>query len=111
MEIKYTSQNFTGYDARKLKGLFVSDRRCAEQLKKLANTMDIDIFTPSIASKSIRKELAEVSNSNSFIWAQDYITVVDSRAILFDVTREHISRVLRASAEGLGKTLDYRIKH
>ena len=32
MEIKYTTQNFTGYDARKLKGLFVSDKRCAETL-------------------------------------------------------------------------------
>ena len=105
MEIKYTSQNFTGYDARKLKGLFVSDRRCAHQLRKFAKDLEVDIFTPNIASKSIQKELVEASNSNKFIWAQDYITVMDARAILFDGTREHITRVLRASADGLSKAL------
>ena len=105
MEIKYTTQDFTGYDARKLKGLFVSDKRCAETLQKLSGAMDVDIFTPSIASKSIRKELAEVSTQNKFIWAQDYITVMDNRAILFDSTREHLKRVLRASADGLSKAL------
>ena len=106
MDIKYNNtQNFTGYDARKLRGLFISDKRCAEQIKKFANVLEIDIYTPSIASKSIRKDCAEVTNSNQFIWAQDYVTVMDTRAILFDSTREHIKRVLRASADGLSKVL------
>ena len=106
MDIKYNNtQNFTGYDARKLRGLFISDKRCAEQIKKFANVLEVDIYTPSIASKSIRKDCAEVTNSNQFIWAQDYVTVMDTRAILFDSTREHIKRVLRASTDGLSKVL------
>ena len=106
MDIKYNNtQNFTGYDARKLRGLFISDKRCAEQIKKFANVLEVDIYTPSIASKSIRKDYAEVTNSNQFIWAQDYVTVMDTRAILFDSTREHIKRVLRASTDGLSKVL------
>ena len=106
MDIKYNNtQNFTGYDARKLKGLFVTDKRCADQIKKFANALEVDIYTPSIASKSIRKECAEITNGNQFIWAQDYITVMDTRAVLFDATREHLKRVLRASADGLSKTL------
>ena len=105
MEIKYTTQNFTGYDARHLKGLFVSDKRCADALKRLAKSMEVDIYTPSIASKSIRKEQNELASQNKLIWAQDYITVMDTRAILFDNTRDFLKRTLRASAEGLSKVL------
>ena len=92
MEIKYTTQNFTGYDARHLKGLFVSDKRCADALKRLAKSMEVDIYTPSIASKSIRKEQNELASQNKLIWAQDYITVMDTRAILFDNTRDFLKR-------------------
>ncbi len=106
MRISYNTQTFTGYDAtRPLQGLFVSDKRCADALKNFSNEMEVDVFTPSIVSKSIRKEQAEIASQNKFIWAQDYVTVVENRGILFDSTRDYLKRVLRSSADGLSKSL------
>lgn len=108
MEIKnntYTS--FNGYDARQLKGLFVTDKRCIDALRPIIKQTRLDLYTPNIPSKSVRKELAELTNKNYILWAQDYFTNVKNNidAIIFDRSREHLTRVLKASAEGLSKTL------
>lgn len=99
-------QNFTGYDARKLKGLFVTDRICAEQLRRITNGTGIDIFTPEIASKSIRKEYAQLMNNDNTLWAQDYFTFSIDK-VIFDGSRDFIKRVLRASADGIQKRLGF----
>lgn len=97
--------SFTGYDARKLQGLFVTDKQCADSLRKVFNAFDVDIYTPSVASKSVRKEISGLISGNKFLWAQDYISVLKEKAILFDFTRDFLKRSLRASADGLSKVL------
>lgn len=99
------NQNFTGYDARKLKGLLVTDKACAEALKKLSPDTGLDIFTPQIASKSIRKEALELEKSNKLIWTQDYFTILQNH-ILFDNTRDFLKRTLRATSDGLSKQIN-----
>lgn len=61
MEIK-KSISFKGYDARELKGLMFTDKSCADAVKKASKDTDLDIYTPNIASKSIRKEQYELAN-------------------------------------------------
>lgn len=50
--------SFKGYDARELKGLMCTDKTCADAINRTLKNSDtkIDVFTPQIASKSIRKE-------------------------------------------------------
>lgn len=99
------NQNFTGYDARRLKGLLVTDKACAEALKKLTPTTELDIFTPQIASKSIRKEAFELEKNNKLIWTQDYFTILQNH-ILFDNTRDFLKRTLRATSDGIAKQIN-----
>lgn len=101
--------SFKGYDARKLEGLFVTDKSCADELKKLSGKTELDIFQPNIASKSIRKERAELMNSNKLLWAQDYLTIVNHKAkgIFYDNSRDFLKRVLRAASDGLQKETRY----
>lgn len=107
MKVNYNNQqNFKGYDARPLKGLFVTDKACAEQLRKITHNIGIDIFTPEIASKSIRKEYTQLMSNNNLLWAQDYFTFMKDN-VIFDGTRDFAKRVLRASADGIKKRLGF----
>ena len=56
MKIQTSSQKFTGYDARPLKGLLVTDARCAKALSNITKDLNLQILQPSIASKSVRKD-------------------------------------------------------
>ena len=51
--LQSTLPSFKGYDARKLTGLFVTDKTCAEALKRLSAKTGIDIFTPNIATVTL----------------------------------------------------------
>ena len=106
--LQSTLPSFKGYDARKLTGLFVTDKTCAEALKKLSARTDIDIFAPNIASKSIKKEFYQLTEGNKLLWAQDYLTFLNyqAKAVLFDNSRDFLKRVLRACGDGLKKDLN-----
>lgn len=103
------SPSFKGYGAMPLRGLYVTDKNCAQALKKLSLTTGLDVFTPNIASKSIKKEIYDLQQKSYLMWAQDYITFLKNKTdiVLFDSTREHLKRVLRASADGIKKTLGF----
>lgn len=103
MKIQTTSQNFAGYDARSLKGVLVTDKRCAKALSQIGKNINLEVVLPNIASKSIRKDLYNLTEANKLLWAQDYLTILPQRAILYDDTREYSKRVLRATAEGFQK--------
>ncbi len=107
--IQNTKPSFKGYDARKLCGLFVTDKNCAEALKKITAQSGIDIFVPNIASKSIKKEFYQLAQSNKLLWTQDYLTFLNhqTKAVLFDNSRDFLKRVLRACGDGLKKDLNY----
>lgn len=96
--------HFKGYDARNLSGVFVTDPECAKELKRISKDCGFDVFTPTIASKSIKKECAELVKGNKLLWAQDYMTVISDKAVIFDNSRDFLKRVLRASSDGLMKT-------
>ena len=68
--------NFTGYSARPLKGFFVVDKNmpACKELIKLSSKTGLDIFTPQIASKSVKKDYAAASSAKQLMWGQDYIT-------------------------------------
>lgn len=111
MEIKNynNTPSFKGYDARILKGLLVTDKAAAEALKKLAPKTELDVFLPSIASKSIKKERFTLSQSNELMWAQDYLTVLNHKvkAVLYDNTRDFLKRVLRATGDGMQRDFGF----
>lgn len=106
---KGSSVSFKGYEAAKLRGLFVTDKNCAETLKHISKETGLDIFQPNIASKSIRKELLQLEQANKLLWAQDYITFLNHtvKAVLFDNSRDFLKRVLRSCSDGLQKELKY----
>ena len=110
---KISQPSFSGYDARKLTGIFVTDKTCAQALKKLCDTTQLDVFVPNIASKSIRKEQSKLIEENKFLWAQDYLTFLNyqTKAVLFDNTREFLKRVLRATGDGIKKDLNINIEY
>lgn len=105
---KISQPSFSGYDARKLTGIFVTDKTCAQALKKLCDKTQLDVFVPNIASKSIRKEQSKLIEENKFLWAQDYLTFLNyqTKAVLFDNTRDFLKRVLRATGDGIKKDLN-----
>ena len=105
MKIQTSSQNFTGYDARPLKGLLVTDARCAKALSNITKDLNLQILQPSIASKSVRKDFFNLSAENKLLWAQDYFTILAKRAILFDSTRDYANRVFKAIAAGVEKSI------
>lgn len=100
---------FKGYDARKLKGVLVTDKSCANALKKISDKTELDVYQPNIASKSIKKELFQLANENKFLWAQDYLTFINdkAKAVLFDNSRDFLKRVLRATSDGIKKDFNY----
>ena len=102
----YKTQNtFTGYDARRLAGLFVTDKYCIEQLRRITSQYELDVYTPQIVSKSIRKDYADLARKNNMLWAQDFFMFLANKAVLFDASREHLTRVLRGCADGVAKQL------
>ena len=105
MKIHATTQNFTGYDARSLRGVLVTDGCCAKALSQLGKKFDLGVVQPNIASKSIRKNLHNLVEGNKLLWAQDYFSILPQGIILYDDTREIIKRVLRATADGIQKTI------
>lgn len=114
MEIKkysnYTpTPAFKGYEARKLSGVFVTDKSCADAIKKFTDKTELNVYQPNIASKSIKKELYQLSNENKFLWAQDYLTFINdkAKAVLFDNSRDFLKRVLRATSDGIKKDFNY----
>lgn len=108
MEIKRTI-SFKGYDARDLKGLMFTDKSSADAVKKAAKDTGLDVYTPNIASKSIRKEQYEMAQKNQLLWAQDYFTFLNHKAkgVLFDGTRDILRRVLKASSDGVKKDMGF----
>lgn len=114
MEIKkysnYTpTPAFKGYEARKLSGVFVTDKSCADAIKKFTDKTELNVYQPNIASKSIKKELYQLSNENKFLWAQDYLTFINekAKAVLFDNSRDFLKRTLRATSDGIKKDLNF----
>lgn len=108
MEINsYNKLAFTGYDARALKGVLVTDKISAEQLRKVLKDIGLDVYTPQIASKSIKKEYHTLKETNQTVWAQDYFTILKNKIVLYDNSREPLKRVLRACSEGLTKLLRF----
>ena len=106
MKINQTNtQTFKGYDARPLKGLFVTSRECQRELSRVLRPFDVDVFTPQIESKSVRKEFASLESQSRLLWTQDYFTFLKDKAVLFDFSREHLKRVLRGCADGVKKQL------
>ena len=106
MQINQTNtQTFKGYDARPLKGLFVTSRECQRELSRVLRPFDVDVFTPQIESKSVRKEFASLESQSRLLWTQDYFTFLKDKAVLFDFSREHLKRVLRGCADGVKKQL------
>lgn len=103
------SLSFKGYDARELEGLMFTDKSSADAVRKAIKDIDLDIYTPNIASKSIRKEQYEMAKGNKLLWAQDYFTFLNhkAKAILFDNTRDLLKRVLRASSDGVKKDMGF----
>lgn len=111
MEINsYNKLAFTGYDARALKGVFVTDKISGEQLSKTLKDLNVDVYIPQITSKSIKKEYHALKESKQTLWAQDYLTILKNKVVLFDNSREHLQRVLRACSDGLTKTLKLPLK-
>ncbi len=106
MQINSNTPSFTGYDARPLTGLFVTDKHCAEALKRIANKTGLDVYTPNIASKSIKKEYSSLMQKQQTLWAQDYLSFFNSKLkfVIFDNSRDFIKRVLRGMTDGLKKT-------
>lgn len=100
---------FKGYDARELQGLYVTDSKCAQSLKRISRETGLDIYTPNIASKSVKKDYAKSQGLNRLLWAQDYFTFVKNKInlLLFDREREEINRVLKASANGINKDFKF----
>ena len=109
MQINKTNLNFKGYDARPLQGLMFTDKKYANVVKNLIKDLNVDIYTPNIASKSIKKDFYQLSNTKQIMWAQDYITFLkhDIKAVLFDNTRESLKRFLRATSDGIKKDLNF----
>lgn len=106
MQTKINNQNtFKGYDARSLKGLFVTSRECQRELSRVLRPFDVDVFTPQIESKSVRKEFASLESQSRLLWTQDYFTFLKDKAVLFDFSREHLQRVFRACADGIKKQM------
>lgn len=99
--------SFKGYDSRPLKGLMCTDKSCADAINRTLKNSDdsIDIYTPQIASKSIRKEHAQLCSEKKLMWAQDYLTFgyAPGSFVLYDNSRDYSKRVLRATADGLKK--------
>lgn len=112
MEIKKynTIPSFKGYDARELNGVLVTDKMYADTLKKLSPKTGVDVFLPNIASKSIKKERFELSQSNKLMWTQDYLTVLNHKvkAVLYDGSRDFLKRVLRATSDGMEKDFGFK---
>lgn len=109
-QLRYNSNNieFKGYDARPLRGLFVLDKSCegaVNQLKKLTEKTGLDIFTPNIASKSINKEYASQAQQKHLLWCQDYLTNTRKKFIIFDKSRDFLTRILRGVTDGMKKDL------
>ncbi len=106
MQAKINNQNtFQGYDARQLKGLFVTSRECQRELSRVLRPFDVDVFTPQIESKSVRKEFASLESQSRLLWTQDYFTFLKDKAVLLDFSREHLQRVFRACADGIKKQM------
>lgn len=103
------SISFKGYGNIPVKGLFVTDKNCADVLRRLSDKTGLDVFTPQVASKSIRKEIYELQQKSYLLWAQDYITFVKNKLdiVLFDVSRDHLKRILRGTADGIKHTLGF----
>lgn len=100
--------NFTGYSARHLKGFFIVDKNmpACKELIKLTPQTGLDIFTPQIASKSVRKDYASASATKQLMWGQDYITFLQSKITMFEGERDFLKRIMNATANG-AKTLGY----
>ena len=100
--------NFTGYSARQLKGFFVVDKNmpACKELMKLTPQTGLEIFTPQIASKSVRKDYASASATKQLMWGQDYITFLCSKVSMFEGNRDFLKRIMNATANGT-KTLGY----
>lgn len=109
MQINNSDISFKGYDARKLKGLMFTDSKYANAVAKAIRNsdVDLDIFTPQITSKSVRKEYQFLVDKNSMIWAQDYFTFLKRpfEAVLADNTREVLQRSLKGIAGGIKNVL------
>lgn len=112
MEIKKhnTIPSFKGYDARELNRVVVTDKMCADTLKKMSAKTGLDVYTPNIASKSIKKERFDLSQSNKLMWTQDYLTVLNHKvkAVLYDGSRDFLKRVLRATSDGMEKDFGFK---
>lgn len=102
--------SFKGYDARPIQGLMTTDKTSADALQKISKDTGIEVYRPNIASKSIKKERFDLSQSNKLIWAQDYITALNHnvKAVLYDGSRDFLKRVLRATADGMEKDFGYK---
>lgn len=103
-----TNKNFTGYGARQLKGFFVVDKNmpACKELIKLTPQTGLDIFTPQIASKSVRKDYVSASATKQLMWGQDYITFLRSKVTMFEGNRDFLKRIMNAAANGT-KTLGF----
>ncbi len=101
--------SFKGYDARELQGLYITDSKCVQSLKRISRETGIDIYTPNIASKSVKKDYTKLQSLNRFLWAQDYLTFIKNKVdlLLFDREREDLSRVLKAAANGINKDFKF----
>ena len=106
MQINFNDkQLFKGCDARRLKGVFVTDGDCAREIRKIVDYYNLDVYTPQIASKSIQKDYFSLNKENKLLWAQDYFTFIKDKAVLFDYSREFLQRVLRGCADGIKRQL------
>ena len=94
--------NFKGYDATiPLKGLFVTDNACARQLGNIIKRAGVDVYTPEIASKSIRKEYFQLINTDRLLWSQDYFTFSGCKVIYDGTTLIDITDTTATAADVL----------
>lgn len=109
MNINKSNISFKGYDARELQGLVFTDTKYANSVKKTLrnSSTNIDIYTPEIASKSVKKDYNLLVEKNAMMWAQDYLTFLRKpfNAVLADNSRELLQRTMKGIAGGIKNSL------
>lgn len=109
MKVNVYKPSFKGHDSCELKGVLVTDKTCAQAIKKaLENCQDsFNVYTPNISSSSVKKEYLDLMFKNALMWAQDYFTFLRKPydVVLTDNSRLPLQKVLKETASGIKQNL------